>query len=227
LARFFSVRALNSFVMNQSLETNGPDMAQLPPGVLLNFALGRRVAFSTVGGRCSAAHVEIIRRIRTQKLYLAESDSWAAFCPARLGISRRSADRLIALLTRFGPAYFELAELLGITPEQYEILEPAISAGRLHADGESISMVPANCDELEAAIDRMLEAAPSARQPAPFQKRLTRAASRARNLVRQLRDLHQEAGSDDTRDEVSRLAAAISEAFLRLDPDSLRVPRGA
>src|SRR5664280_2473103 len=81
--------------------------------------LGQRRALAAVAGRCSAAHAQLLRRIREEKLYLPGAPSWRAFCGAYLAITRRRADRLIALLNRFGPTYFELSQLLGISVEQY------------------------------------------------------------------------------------------------------------
>src|ERR1022692_2223167 len=69
--------------------------------------LGQRRAFGAVAGRCSAAHAHLLRRIRQEKLYRPIAPSWRAFCSAHLALSRRHADRLIALLNRFGPAHFE------------------------------------------------------------------------------------------------------------------------
>src|ERR1035437_1917104 len=66
--------------------------------------LGQRRAFGAVAGRCSAAHAQLLRRIRQEKLYRSVAPSWRAFCGAHLAISRRHADHLISLLNRFGPS---------------------------------------------------------------------------------------------------------------------------
>ena len=98
------------------------DAPQIPidPGVDLGRLLGQRRAFAAVGGRCSAAHAQLLRRIRDEKLYRAVAPSWRRFCGTHLAISCRHADRLIALLNRFGPTYFEISQLVGLSPRQYE-----------------------------------------------------------------------------------------------------------
>src|ERR1035438_9549514 len=92
--------------------------------------LGQRRAFGAVAGRCSAAHAQLLRRIRQEKLYRPVAPSWRAFCGPHLAISRRHADRLISLLDRFGPIYFELSQLVGLSPREYLSIEPAIREHR-------------------------------------------------------------------------------------------------
>src|ERR1035437_1877347 len=81
--------------------------------------LGQRRAFAAVGGRCSAAHAQLLRRIHDEKLYRAVAPSWRTFCGTHLATPCRHADRLIALLNRFGPTYFEISQLVGLSPRQY------------------------------------------------------------------------------------------------------------
>src|SRR5450759_3687490 len=71
------------------------DAPQIPidPGVDLGRLLGQRRAFAAVGGRCSAAHAQLLRRIHDEKLFRASAPSWQAFCGAYLAITRRHADR--------------------------------------------------------------------------------------------------------------------------------------
>jgi len=190
--------------------------------------LGQRRAFSAVGGRCSAAHAELLRRIRSEKLYRPVAESWREFCRGHLSISRRHADRLIALLERFGSAYFELAQFVGITPEQYAVIEPLIREGRLQSNGESISLVPENSAELEAAVHNILaDAAPDAPRPALSRiDRLARIVARGRTLVSQLRSLYNEASSDADRDLVLNALIYLSNALRDLDPSLPSSPRG-
>ena len=55
--------------------------------------LGRRDAFSLMAGRCSAADVECIKRIRDNKLYLAVARDWEEFCEKELHMSKSNANR--------------------------------------------------------------------------------------------------------------------------------------
>lgn len=196
---------------------------------MLSRLAGQRRAFATIGGRCSAAHAEILRRIRAEKLYRPITPSWREFCRDHMSISRRQADRLIALLVRFGPAYFELAEFVGITPEQYAVIEPVIQEGRLRSNGESISLVPENSAELVAAVHNILaDAAPAAPRP-PLSRcdRLPRIVARGRTLISQLRSCYDEASSEADRDQVLDALIYLSNALRDLDPSLPTVPRGA
>jgi hypothetical protein len=122
----------------------------------LGQVLGQRRAFAAVGGRCTAAHAQLLQRIRDEKLYLPVAASWRAFCTAYLAISRRHADYLISLLKRFGPIYFELSQLVGLSVRQYLAIEPAIREDSLIIDGSAISVIPENAPRILEAVDRLL-----------------------------------------------------------------------
>src|ERR1039457_5568937 len=116
--------------MHVSLSGTGVAMNEpqihVDPAVDLGRLLGQRRAFSALGGRCSAAHAPLLRRIRDEKLYRAVAPSWRRFCGTHLAITCRHADRLIALLNRFGPTYFEISQLVGLSPRQYLAIQPVL-----------------------------------------------------------------------------------------------------
>src|SRR3954451_13027527 len=89
--------------------------------------LGRREAFGLLAGRCSAAEVESLRRIRDEKLYLESSKNWDEFCTNHLRASRRKVDKHIGLLNEFGPAYFQVAQLTRITADEYRAIAPHVT----------------------------------------------------------------------------------------------------
>ena len=128
--------------------------------------LGQRRAFAAIGGRCSAAHAQLLRRIRDEKLYLRIAPSWRAFCSMHLAITRRHADRLIAMLNRFGPVYFEVSQLIGISPRQYLSIEPAIREHKLLVDGEAISLIPENAPKVIEALGQLLLESRRIKRPA-------------------------------------------------------------
>src|SRR5260370_42623561 len=109
----------NSFTMTTTNQPQGDMYVPPPPSVdpldilELGRLLGQRRAFGAIGGRCSAAHAQLLRRIRDEKLYLRIAPSWRVFCGTYLAITRCHADRLIAMLNRFGPVYFEISQLIG------------------------------------------------------------------------------------------------------------------
>src|ERR1035438_6210605 len=133
----------------------------------LGHILGQRRALVAVGGRCSAAHAMLLRRIHDEKLYLALAPSWRAFCGAHLAISRRHADYLIGLLKRFGPIYFELSQLVGLSVRQYLVIQPAIHDQTLVLDGAAVSLIPENAPKILEAVGRLLNPSQRAARPEP------------------------------------------------------------
>src|ERR1035437_6520713 len=147
------------------------DAPQIPigPGVDLGRLLGHRRAFAAVGGRCSAAHAQLLRRIRDEKLYRAVAPSWRTFCGTHLAITCRHADRLIALLNRFGPTYFEISQLVGLSPRQYLAIQPVLHEHSVLVNGEAISLIPENAPKVLEAVGQLLRETrrTKPREPAP------------------------------------------------------------
>ena len=50
--------------------------------------MGRKQAFTSLAGRCSAADAECLRQIRDQKQYRALRMIWAEFRKRRVGLAR-------------------------------------------------------------------------------------------------------------------------------------------
>jgi len=75
--------------------------------------IGRRQAFASIAGSCSAADAECLRRVRDRKQYRALGMNWDDFCQKRIGINRRTAEQIIRRLEEFGPQYFTLAQVTG------------------------------------------------------------------------------------------------------------------
>ena len=143
---------------------------ETPAAAALNLGqwLGRREAFGALAGRCSAAEIECVRRIRTAKLYRGHARTWREFCAKLLGASRSSVDAKIRLFDELGPAYFHVAQLAHITPGEYRRIEPRVSAEGLTAHGETIPLLPENRDRIAAAIGEVrARVRKAARTPKP------------------------------------------------------------
>jgi hypothetical protein len=121
----------------------------------LGVALGQNQAFSLVAGRCSAAQAATLLRLRQEKKYLQCAANWREFCTNYLKISGTEANRIISLWEEFGASYFELAQLMRISPEGYRAIEPAVKEGALHHDGEAIEFDPENSRKLAAAVAQL------------------------------------------------------------------------
>ena len=182
-----------------------------PSAVLkLGILLGKRRAFASVSGRCSAAQVQHMYRIREEKLYQSLTHSWRDFCNEYLCISRRHADHLIALLKRFGPVYFELSELIGVSPRQYLSIEPAVHQDCLVVDGEAISLIPENAPKLRDAVDQLLAPAPRRlATPVTVHTRIAAAADRARTAANELVALYQSCRDREGRELILEIATEL------------------
>ena len=202
-----------------------PEILDDPRAALdLGRVLGQRRAFVALGGRCSAAHAELLRRIRDEKLYRAIAPSWRAFCGAHLAISRRHADHLIGLLQRFGPIYFELSQLVGLSVKQYLAIEPAVRDQKLIIDGAAVSVIPENAPKILEAISRLLNPPPSPRErhPAPpaetNRTRIADLAARGRAIANQLVALYR--SSSSLRDRELILEAATELRMILMQPET-------
>ena len=136
----------------EEIKDGVPDEQQV---LELGMVLGQRRAFAMVAGRCSAAEAECLRKIRDEKTYLKFAPNWAAFCERQLKISKRTADRAIALLKKHGTLYFETAALTGITPGEFERIEQAIQPDGIHVGSDVIALIPENAARAVDAVARL------------------------------------------------------------------------
>jgi hypothetical protein len=187
--------------------------------------LGQRRALSAIGGRCSAAHAHLLRRIRDEKLYLPLAPSWEKFCGAGLALSRRHADRIIALLNRFGPIYFELDQLIGLSPEEYLAIEPAVREYTIVVNGEAVSLIPENSPKILEAVSQLLYKSRSRRRtrrvptPESLHARVTEITRRGRVIFSQLAALYQSARSGKDREFILESATELRLILLQLGVD--------
>src|ERR1022692_3757721 len=180
--------------MHVSLSGTGVAMNEpqihVDPAVDLGRLLGQRRAFSALGGRCSAAHAQLLRRIRDEKLYRAVAPSWRRFCGTHLAITCRHADRLIALLNRFGPTYFEISQLVGLSPRQYLAIQPVLHEHSVLVNGEAVSLIPENAPKVLEAVGQLLRDARRPRRtahpPDTTHTRVVNLANRGRAIANQL-----------------------------------------
>jgi hypothetical protein len=185
--------------------------------------LGQRRAFAAVSGRCSAAHAQLLRRIHDEKLYLPIAPTWEKFCGSALALNRRHADRIIALLNRFGPIYFELDQLVGLSPQEYLAIEPAVREYSVVVNGEAVSLIPENSPKILEAISQILHKSRSRQRRAPTSETLhTRVAEltrRGRIIANQLVSLYNSARSPSDREFILESATELRIILLQTGLD--------
>ena len=147
--------------------------------------------------------------------------SWRAFCTTQLAITCRHADRLIALLNRFGPVYFEISQLVGISPRQFLAIEPALREHSVLVEGQAVSLIPENAPKvLEAVGQVLLEARRRTRRPAPphetARARIIDLTRRGRDIANQLLALYN--SSRSARDRELILESATELRIILMQP---------
>jgi orotidine-5'-phosphate decarboxylase len=153
--------------MKEVTEYTGPQKHQAGlAGIELGQWMGRREAFGLVAGRCSAADVESLRRIREDKMYRELDCSWAEFCAHHLHVARRSVDRAIGYLQEFGPAFFHVTQLAHIGPKEYRAIAQHVSERGVDVDGNVVALLPENGQKVAAAVTELLKRLqPQCRRP--------------------------------------------------------------
>lgn len=162
-------------------ESVSPDLE----GIELGKWLGRREAFSLIAGRCSAAEVESLRRIREDNLYQKLGCTWEEFCSRQLHVTSRTVDRDIAYLRRFGPAFFTLRQLTRVSVREYAAIADRISEEGVHVDGQVVALLPENSEALAGALKTLVgrnQPPQPAAAPAAFETVLQQFRSAAQRL---------------------------------------------
>jgi hypothetical protein len=126
--------------------TNGQE------SVALGTWIGREQAFNALAHHCSKARVACLKQIHDTEAYKNLNLTWDEFCPEHAGISRTHADRLISQFAEFGAPYFELTDIVPVSPAVYRQIEPVIVGGTIEFRGEQIPVIPENTVKIRAAI---------------------------------------------------------------------------
>lgn len=158
-------------------------MRKRAEGLGLGRWIGRREAFASLAGMCSAADAECLRQVRTQKEYRALGLSWREFCKREIGITQPSADKIIRRLEEFGPQFFRLAQTTGITPEEYRRIAGSVSEKGLAHAGELIPITAEEGPRLIAAVEELRQQA----GPEPAKDEATREDRAIEKAERMLR----------------------------------------
>ena len=117
--------------------------------------IGREQAFNALAHHCSAARVACLKQVRDTEAYKSLNLTWEQFCPEHAGISRAQADRLIAQLAEFGAPYFQLTDIVPVSPAAYREIAPAIANQSITFRGEEIAIVPENAAKIKVAVNTL------------------------------------------------------------------------
>ena len=197
-----------------------PPIPDLPPELAevlqAGMVLGQNQTFALVSGRCSAAQAEALLRLRESKCYLRLAHNWKEFCPKFLNMSYSQADRIIRCWQEFGAGFFELQKLVGISPDTYRSIEPAIKDGALHFNEEAIELDPENSQKVVAAVAELRRSLPAKEPPQPptMSERLADLDTRSAALLAELKQI---GGMNCEGEDKDRLESVLQRASAVID----------
>lgn len=165
------------FLGRESVESKQVDIERV---FQLGTWLGRKQALGLIAGRCTAAEMECLIEVYENKLYLAVEDSWEHYCRRRLGISRRTAERLIRNYRQQGPLVAKLNCFTRVVPREYRLFAAILTEEGLLFEGEVIPLEPDHAPRLAEAVDAVRQQA-AAEMPTPDPT--ARAFSRAKRCL--------------------------------------------
>src|ERR1700729_2529623 len=117
--------------------------------------LGRRQAFAMIANGCAAAEAQCLKAIKDDAGYKSLGLTWERFCEQHAGMSRATADRIIDRLEEFGEAYFQLSQVMRISPERYRMVVDAVADQTIEFQGEKIPITRENSARIAAAVDAL------------------------------------------------------------------------
>lgn len=130
----------------------------------------------------------------------------------------------ITYLNEFGPEYFELAQLTGISPAEYRAIAPAVKDEAVHCGDEVIALLLENAEKLAAAVAQLRASAPTPpRKPLSVERRLRRLEREACKLAGALSALIPAANSLAERAWLASILGAMHLSTERLELELGRV----
>ncbi len=177
----------------------------------LGILVGQNQTFALIGGRCSAAQAESLRRLRYEKRYKSATANWNDFCSQFLNMSGSQADNVIRLYEEFGPNYFDLSQITRVSPDTYRALAPSIEDGVLKLNGKQIALTLENSRKVVDAVNQLRRATP-AKPPSPH-NRIDRLGRLCTQIAGELEahPIDHQKNYQDLRAVVARLTKALDQ----------------
>jgi hypothetical protein len=116
--------------------------------------IGRGQAFGVVASGCTAAQAECLRQINESETYKQTGLNWDEFCPEYVGLTRPRVDALIHNLEEFGKTFFDLSNIVRISPEAYRRVASKIKGESIQIGTELVPIVPENAARIRRAVQQ-------------------------------------------------------------------------
>ena len=114
--------------------------------------LGRGQAFGVIANGCTAAQAECLRQISESGSYKQTGLTWDDFCDQYVGLSRQRVDSLIKNLEEFGKTFFDLSNIVRISPEAYRRVASKMKDQSLQIGADLVPIVPENAARIRRAV---------------------------------------------------------------------------
>jgi hypothetical protein len=116
--------------------------------------LGRGQAFGVVANGSTAAQAECLRQIHESGTYKQTGLTWEDFCQEYVGLPRQRVDELIKNLEEFGKTFFELSNIVRISPEAYRRVASKIKDQSIQIGSELVPIIPENAARIRRAVNQ-------------------------------------------------------------------------
>lgn len=167
-------------------------------------------------GRCSATQAECLMTLRESKLYQGRCATWDEFCPKYLGLTKAFANRAIRALEEFGPAYFDVAELIRITPEEFRSVAPRIKDKVLHLNGEALPLILENAARISAEVQKLHGTSVRPTKPYASPTKMIRMTMLERQCTELIAEFRKLTGPLAPEVDQSQLASVLSRTLGKL-----------
>ncbi|HEY2013053.1 MAG TPA: hypothetical protein VGH38_06095 [Bryobacteraceae bacterium] len=117
--------------------------------------VGRSQAFGAIGNQCLAAQAKCLQEVRESQAYKLLGLDFEEFCEQRVGLSCRQVETIIRNLKEFGETYFQLSEIVSISPDAYRKIMPKIQDQQIEISGEMVPIIPENSVRIREAVNRL------------------------------------------------------------------------
>jgi hypothetical protein len=114
--------------------------------------IGRGQAFGVIANGCAAAQAECLRQVRDYESYRKIGLTWDEYCEQYAGLSRSRADDLIRNLNEFGKTFFDLSNIVRISPEAYRKVQKKIRNDAIEIGAELVPIIPENAARIRRAV---------------------------------------------------------------------------
>lgn len=120
------------------METNPTDFIDL------GTCVGRSQAFGAIANKCAAAQAETLAMLLETGAYKLTGKTWEQFCVEYAGLSPQRVGEIIRNIKEFGATYYQLKEVIRISPETFRKLLPKIQDEKIEIDGNWVAIAPEN-----------------------------------------------------------------------------------